>query len=502
MSLLGASKIELNGKKVLYVDDEVYRAETDRQFFTLKARLHPEDLLFADAFESALETLERYPEISTILVDLRIPKKSEDSYDYNPENPDEEWGEKLIKTIIEKYSGQRKIYIIVVSAYTIYTYNSEDSSSPILAFYSKPIDFDALLKNLEFIIKNNLEQTQLEKLLKDKRKSVPLPVKSFDYASLDEETSLFVQEKTVIIKRLAKRVAEDTIEIGQYLIEIKEKLGYGNFYAWIDAEFSWSYASAARFMQVASKFRSISLRGLDILPSALYQLAAPSAPEEATIEAFERAKQGEQITEKIAKELKLKYKQQKQGKAQPTNIEQLVSGQAETKVQEAQNRERLLPSPQINEPKPKQSIVAVIPSSNAVPKSWWQLGEHHRLFCGEPKDQEFLKRLPENIALTIDFLPKKEPSLISPIESDSALTFYSKYKDLDLDWVAGLIEDYIDTSTQAKEIVVFNYIYDVQLLELTENLRCYCYVAEPDLEKCEQILTIWREKGTVMRITN
>ena len=512
MSWLKASKIELNGKKVLYVDDEVYYAETDRQFFTLKSRLRPEDLLFADAFDTALETLEKHPEVFLVLVDLRIPKGSEDYYDYNPDNPDEEWGEKLIKIIIQKYAKVRKIKVIVVSAYTIYAYNNEDSSATILAFYSKPINFDSLKLNLEFIIKNDLESTQPSELLKEKKTSSS-GTKSFDYSAFDEETSLFIQEKTRKIKKLAKRVAQDIIDIGRYLIEVKEKLGHGNFYDWMDAEFSWSYASAARFMQVANKFDSISLIDVDILPSALYQLAAPSAPEEAVTEAIERAKQGETITEKTAKAIKLKYKSSTkptEEKVQPQNLEQSVSSQAETREKESQNRQRILPQGNLSQPsssgcpqktdKPEQEILAVLPAQKAVKNSWWQLGERHQLFCGEPKSSEFLERLPQDIALTINLPPNNDRSLIPDLKSRCSFSYYSEYDDLDLNSVKAMVENCILASTGAKDIVVFSYVMTPQLLKLAAQLGCLAYVAEPDLDKCEQILAIWREKNSLWRM--
>ena len=96
------------------------------------------------------------------------------------------------------------------------------------------------------------------------------------------------------------------------------------------------------------------------------------------------------------------------------------------------------------------------------------------------------------------FLPKGD-LLVPPIESIVACTFHLKYEDIDLD---SAVETLIKKTTESGELVVFNYLYYTKLLEVTEKLKCHFIVAEPDLEKCEKILTIWREKGSVTRMTS
>lgn len=68
----------------------------------------------------------------------------------------------------------------------------------------------------------------------------PSSRKVFDYASLDAGTSQFVQQQTGEIRVLMKRTAQGIIEVGQKLIEVKEKLGHGRFGEWLEAEFAWS----------------------------------------------------------------------------------------------------------------------------------------------------------------------------------------------------------------------------------------------------------------------
>jgi len=50
----------------------------------------------------------------------------------------------------------------------------------------------------------------------------------FNYSALDSETRIVVRQRTDEIKTLVRRSAQDIIDIGNKLIEVKEQLGYGN----------------------------------------------------------------------------------------------------------------------------------------------------------------------------------------------------------------------------------------------------------------------------------
>lgn len=51
-----------------------------------------------------------------------------------------------------------------------------------------------------------------------------------------------------------KRTAEDIVEIGRDLKEVKEKLDHGQFLPWIESEFGMSQQTASNFMRVAEQF--------------------------------------------------------------------------------------------------------------------------------------------------------------------------------------------------------------------------------------------------------
>lgn len=110
---------------------------------------------------------------------------------------------------------------------------------------------------------------------------------AFDYNALDADTSILVRQRTDEIRGLMKRAAQDIIDIGQKLIEVRDLLRHnkaGGFDGWLRAEFDWDGRTAYRFINVATNFDNLS--GLSIAPSALYLLAAPSTPEAARIEAL------------------------------------------------------------------------------------------------------------------------------------------------------------------------------------------------------------------------
>jgi hypothetical protein len=132
------------------------------------------------------------------------------------------------------------------------------------------------------------------------------PATDFNYTVLESETRIIVQQHTCEIKSLMRRTAQDIIHIGQKLKEVKAQLGHGYFRAWLNAEFDWSIWTATKFMQVADKFKCVKFSHLDIAPSALYELAAPSTPDFVRFEAIERASHGETITHSKAKAIKAK----------------------------------------------------------------------------------------------------------------------------------------------------------------------------------------------------
>jgi hypothetical protein len=155
--------------------------------------------------------------------------------------------------------------------------------------------------------------------LLDRLPNQTTPNSKITYPNLNPETLALVQEHTHEIKVLIRRTAEDIINIGQRLIEVKKFLGHGNFTNWLKVEFNWSISTATKFMHVAEHLKFVNFTNLNISASALYIIAAPSTSKEARAEVLKRAVIGENITYTQAKEIVNKYKENVP--SQPCNLE-------------------------------------------------------------------------------------------------------------------------------------------------------------------------------------
>lgn len=187
----------------------------------------------------------------------------------------------------------------------------------------------------------------------------------FDYTMLSPETRIVVQQRTSEIKTLMRRTAQDIVDIGQKLIEVKGRLGHGQFGAWLECEFEWTTTTAWRFMNVAERFSN--LENLDFASSALYLLAEPSTPDLARIEAVQRAEAGEPITYKLAQVIVASYKPAPQVTAfapaqQTSEIEFVVEDERDIDPLTGE----ILNTGPISEPKPVAPIEPAKPSNAAL----------------------------------------------------------------------------------------------------------------------------------------
>ena len=124
----------------------------------------------------------------------------------------------------------------------------------------------------------------------------------FDYAALDKDTAAFVQGQTAIIKRLYQGTVRNIVHIGEALLDVREKLVFGEFGAWLAAEFGMSERSARNYMNAARAVQNGNVAELNLPMSALYLLGAPSVPDEVRDDVIARAESGEQLTVAAVKE--------------------------------------------------------------------------------------------------------------------------------------------------------------------------------------------------------
>ncbi len=143
-------------------------------------------------------------------------------------------------------------------------------------------------------------------------------IQSFNYQQLNPKVRDQIQELTIDIKNRLRRCAQDIYVIGYNLCQIKQKLKHGEFRIWLKTEFDWSVSAANKFMHVSQRFHLDDLEEVEISPSALYMLAAPSTPQEVRTQALNKAKEGQTITFSFAKQL-LKQNQNEQSEEKVNN---------------------------------------------------------------------------------------------------------------------------------------------------------------------------------------
>jgi len=136
---------------------------------------------------------------------------------------------------------------------------------------------------------------------------------NFEYGLLEAQTRIVVLQRTNEIKALMRRNAQDIIDIGQKLIEVKQHLEHGSFRNWLKFEFNWSVSAATRFIQVAQQFKCVNLTHLNLTASTLYLIAAPSTPEQVRKEVLERASNGENISYTKVKGIVYQHRKTKKG---------------------------------------------------------------------------------------------------------------------------------------------------------------------------------------------
>lgn len=341
----------------------------------------------------------------------------------------------------------------------------------------------------------------------------PKAWKKFDYAALDASTSQFVQQQTGEIKALMKRTAQDIVEIGQKLVKVKEKLGHGRFGAWLEAEFEWSIQTAKRFMNVAAAFQNQQFVDF-IAPSALYELAAPSIPSIARDEAIARAKAGESITYKAAKNIKQKYVSPAlKLETAPKQESQVVQQSSSTNVLVAAPQQRIKqeiiairPAAQVEAPPiPSQSITSASAQSFVLPQSpltsidnapgvWWQLGTKHLLYCGDPNAPGFLARVPDNLNLLLAFPSTQQWQPLLEAETRIITNNYlPKGKDVRL--FEDTLESNIILYSNVGEVVVSCFIPSVEILSIINRQDRRALLAEPDSKRVNATISDWKLAG-------
>jgi len=339
---------------------------------------------------------------------------------------------------------------------------------------------------------------------------------AFDYSSLDDSTSQFVQQQTLEIKGLFVQTAQGIKEIGQRLIDVKERLGHGNFLSWLEAEFAMSESTAQRFMRVGKRFKSVKLTDFQIAVSALYLLSAPSMPNEVVDEALARAQAGESITPSKVEQLKQEFKVAqghssssranlgpKQESSLSKNSVSIPSLQRSVSPKKDSSGTTVSESSWTATPTSTSSKASVIQPQplpqtkfRIKPGSTWRVGKH-LLYCGIPDSHDFEKHLPAEIGLLMRFT-SSDADWFQPVipGTKAGFAMFSPYMD-DQNWqiFRDMVGCVLKNHTESGSTVALSYLPDPSLLVLLDDMDCVAYCAEPDIAKCEDALVFWTASG-------
>ena len=122
------------------------------------------------------------------------------------------------------------------------------------------------------------------------------------YADLPAVDRQFLKDKVGVIRLLARQCGESVLNIGRHLRDVRDRLP-GRFDGWVQSEFCWSRGHAYKMINVAEAFDGLSQLANRFDSTALYVLAAPTAPPKAREFAVGLARDGEYVSHAMAREI-------------------------------------------------------------------------------------------------------------------------------------------------------------------------------------------------------
>jgi len=298
----------------------------------------------------------------------------------------------------------------------------------------------------------------------------------FDYESLDQAHRLVIQEHTGEIRKRLRRSAQDVWEIGQRLADVRSRLKYGQFLAWLKAEFGWSQRTAYNFINVYETFgdRFAKLATVDIATSVLYKLAAPSVPDELRAQVLDAAEAGEKITHKS---IQSTLKQRKKSEEPPAPAAQ-PSAPAEPRVKKPEIISVIPKSTQVIEISPEDQST----TSLKITSGWYRLGTQHWLFCGDTASASFVKTTPQAklaIAITTedwahDWLIEQADSVVILPEEDTSLA---------------TLKELLTLLSKSGDTIIFPWLPLPEMIGVAHRLGRVVYAGDSNLERCQQVIT-------------
>ncbi len=459
---------------VLVVDDEVDFLKPLSEAFAPEIKSERYHMEFVKTGLQGLKEARKITkeENSLLIIDLILPDLS---------------GKRLIEILDEEKTAQSQFKGIVISAHETREKLQElkEKYDWIVDYLPKPID-SVYLKNLV----NSL---------------CGQPLVKFKYEQLDRETAAFIRQQTGEIKLWMKQTALGAIEAGEKILKIKEKLNHGQFLDWVELELECHYNTVVGLMRAAKVFgpekERVAQSGLGL--SVVYLLSQGNIPPEMREEVIEISESGKALSIGEVKQIQKEYRKKK---GIPPSTKARQSSSSATPNQSTTSAiDSTKPLEPTQKDSQKQEIIKVLPKKvesqtrepSQLPNKFWHLDRRHLLYCGYPHDKEFVDKLPAPVDLILAFPPssdwKKEELL--PVPANSVEILQTQFKDYNPILLRPIVHQVMELWTEGKDTIFVSFLPDFDILTLIDFLDCRCFLAEPNLQKCQQLLSRCQQRN-------
>ena len=247
---------------------------------------------------------------------------------------------------------------------------------------------------------------------------------------MQELTEFNLEKTTAEIIILKDQTAQNIIEIGRRLIEVKENLGHGEFLNWLNDKVEFSRYTANRFMKIATEFSNVS--AVQHLGSKKLFLLA-GLEEEDRQEVMKENKVEDMTTRELERVIKEKKEIKKQ-----LEEEQEYSQELQNAIKQKEEQIRKLKTEIENVTKPEVQVIEKEVVREVVPND---------LILEKEAREKELQQLREMLKTTEKRAEKAENTL-SRMKLDKEINQEKVYSSTKLENLLVNIKDFLDNASK------------------------------------------------------
>ncbi len=247
---------------------------------------------------------------------------------------------------------------------------------------------------------------------------------------MQELTEFNLEKTTAEIIILKDQTAQNIIEIGRRLIEVKENLGHGEFLNWLNDKVEFSRYTANRFMKIATEFSNVS--AVQHLGSKKLFLLAGLEEEDR-----QEVMQENNVEDMTTRELEKAVKEKKEIKKQ-LEEEQEYSQELQNAIKQKEEQIRKLKTEIENVTKPEVQVIEKEVVREVVPND---------LILEKEAREKELQQLREMLKTTEKRAEKAE-NILSRMKLDKEINQEKVYSSTKLENLLVNIKDFLDNASK------------------------------------------------------